>query len=256
MLDITRLEAMSREFHQIAFREKRTGLFKVIVPFFHEDGDMYDMFIEECPGNNTLLRISDYGLTLMRLSYSFDIDTPKREEVLLSIISQNRCRYDTGLVYLDIAPSQFSMGIYQFAQVITKISSMEVMGHDVAQSMFFTNLNECMAQSFQQFHYDKDYTPTDDNQLTVDYRIPPIHEGAKSLFVYGVSENTKAAKVIICCLAFQQNKIPFRSLIIHEDFDGLSRFNRNQITNAADKQFVSLDDFHEKGVEYITREFA
>ena len=72
----------------------------------------------------------------------------------------------------------------------------------------------------------------------------------------GKNENRKASKVIISCLSFQQKKIPYRSLIIHEDFEGLSSFYRNQITNAADKQFATLDDFRTGGMEYIERELA
>lgn len=76
------------------------------------------------------------------------------------------------------------------------------------------------------------------------------------MFIFGVNENTKASKVVISCLSFQKQKIPFRSLIVHEDFDGLSSFYRNQITNMADKQFTSLDDFRTEGLDYISRELA
>ena len=69
MLD---LASLKQAFGNIDFREKRIGVYKVLVPFFYEDGDMYDIFIEEIPERNTI-RISDYGLTLMKLSYSFDI---------------------------------------------------------------------------------------------------------------------------------------------------------------------------------------
>lgn len=80
MLDIQCLHGFARDFGRVQFREKRSGLFKILVPFFYEDGDMYDMFVEESPKNSSLLRISDYGLTLMKLSYNFDIDTPKNEK--------------------------------------------------------------------------------------------------------------------------------------------------------------------------------
>lgn len=90
----------------------------------------------------------------------------------------------------------------------------------------------------------------------MDYHIPIKTEGSKPLFVFGVNENTKASKVVISCLSFQKQKIPFRSLIVHEDFDGLSSFYRDQITNMADKQFTSLDDFRAEGIDYISRELA
>lgn len=256
MLGQQDLEALITELKALQFREKRLGLFKILVPFFYEDGDMYDLFVEECPGNNNLLRISDYGLTLMKLSYNFDIDTPKKKEILRSTISQNRCSYANGMIYLDVSPQQFVTGVYQLAQVISKINAMDMLSYDIIQSLFYENLNSCMMESFEQYNYNKDYCPTKDKQLVVDYQIPAQTKGTKQLFIFGVNENTKAAKVVISCLFFQKQKLPFRSVIIHGDFDGLSSFNRNQITNMADKQFTSLDDFQTEGVDYISRELV
>ena len=105
------LNDLCQRFGRIDFREKRPGLYKVLVPFFHEDGDMYDIFVEEVPGNSEKLRISDYGLTLMKLSYTFDIDTENKQQVLESIIRQNRCDLDNGSIFLVIAPNQFEAGL-------------------------------------------------------------------------------------------------------------------------------------------------
>lgn len=256
MLDQQTLESLTAEFRALQFREKRLGLFKILVPFFYEDGDMYDLFVEECPRNTDLLRISDHGLSLMKLSYNFDIDTPKKKEILESTISQNRCFYDSGMIYLDIHPQQFVTGVYQLAQVISKINAMDMLSYDIVQSLFYENLNTCMKESFERYNYTKDFRPTKDDQLVVDYHIPMRAEGTKPLFIFGVNENTKASKVVISCLSFQKQKIPFRSLIVHEDFDGLSSFYRNQITNMADKQFTSLDNFRAEGMDYISRELA
>jgi len=256
MLDLQGLESLVTEFKTLQFREKRLGLYKILVPFFYEDGDMYDLFVEECPSNTSLLRISDHGLTLMKLSYNFEIDTPKKKEILESTISQNRCMLDNSMIYLDIYPQQFVTGVYQFAQVISKINTMDILSYDIVQSLFYEHLNSYMEESFKQYNYTKDFCPTKDNQLVVDYHIPTQSSGTKSLFVFGVNENNKASKVVISCLSFQKQKIPFRSLIVHEDFDGLSSFYRNQITNMADKQFTSLDDFRTEGADYIARELV
>lgn len=120
------LEDLKKDFTGIDFREKRPNLFKVIIPFFHEDGDMYDIFIEESPANRDLIRISDYGLTEMRLSYVLDLDTEHKKEVFQDIVSQNRCSMDNGNIFLDVRPDQFTIGIYQFAQTISKITNMDI----------------------------------------------------------------------------------------------------------------------------------
>ena len=72
--------------NSIEFQPKKTGVDQVFIPIFHEDGDMYDVFIEKTDAAETPFRICDYGLTLMHLSYQFDIDTAKKNDVFESIV--------------------------------------------------------------------------------------------------------------------------------------------------------------------------
>jgi hypothetical protein len=136
------LEILKRGFNNIDFREKRPNIYKVIVPFFYEDGDMYDVFIEESPEKPNCIRISDYGLSLMRLSYSFDLDTEHKNDVLEDIIIQNRCNFENGNIYLDINPEQFTGGLYQFAQVISKITNIDIISRETLKSYFSELLEE------------------------------------------------------------------------------------------------------------------
>lgn len=245
------LDNLKSQFHNIDFREKRPGLYKVLVPFFYEDGDMYDIFIEELPGTQQI-RISDYGLTIMKLSYSFEIDTDHKQEVLETIIVQNRAQIDNGMIYLDILPHQLNAGINQFAQVIAKVTNMDIIGRELQRSMFPEMLKSFISDFLNDFDIVEEYTPTSDKHLTVDYKI----SAPRPIFLYGVSENAKASKVVISCLTFKTHAIPFRSLIVYEDMDKLSRFNRAQLTNVAQKQYFSLDGFREQGLSYIKDELS
>ena len=247
MLDIG---ALKREFGQIDFREKRPGLYKVLLPYFYEDGDMYDIFIEEV-GNK--IRISDYGLTLMKLSYNFDFDTEHKKEVLNNIIVQNRCKIDNGDIYLDVNAQQFTGGVYQFIQTISKVSTIEIISKEIIKSCFYELTAEFILESLNKYNIKSNIIPIKNSDLIVDYAISDI---PKPLYIFGVGDDSKASKVVISCLTFQTQHLPFRSVIIHEDFNKLSQFNRTQITNTADKQFTSLDDFKSKGIEYIDREIA
>lgn len=247
MLDLVLLK---QNFSHIDFREKRPGLFKVIVPFFHEDGDMYDIFIQECPDRSNVIKISDYGITLMKLSYAFDIDTTHKEDVLESIISQNRCKLDDGEISLLVTPAQFEGGIYQFAQVISKVSSMDIISKEIAKSYFYDFLNEFVYSDLSKFGVRANVSPVDDKELKVDYEIP----SKRPIYLFGVKDDAKASRVVISCLNFNMLGLPYRSLIVYEDIDKLSKFNKNQLTNTADKQFTSLKQFQEKAIEYIERE--
>lgn len=247
MLD---LNVLKSEFNSIDFREKRPGVFKVILPYFYEDGDMYDVFVEE-HGNK--IRISDYGLTIMKLSYNFEFDTPRKAEVLHSIISQNRCCAENGCIYLDVTPAQFNCGMYQFVQTISKVSTMEIISRESIKSYFYDYLNTFVMERFEKYNVVANIAPMND-ELIVDYIIPTSTR--KPIFLFGVGDDTKASKVVITCLQFINNKIPYQSLIIHEDSANLSKFNQKQLMNTADKQYASLDDFKQNADEFADRFLA
>ncbi len=247
------LDELKRQFNKIDFREKRTGLYKILVPFFHEDGDMYDMFVEESPTNDSLLRVSDYGLTLMKLSYNFDLDTENKREVFNSIISQNRCFEEKGNIFFDVAPKNFQSAIYQMAQVIAKITNMDIISKEAINSYFYEFLQSFIYDCFGQYNVKQNTLPLKTQDLKVDFELPI---DKKPIYIFGVNDNNKASRVVISCLRFNIQKLPYRSLVIHEDLESLSAFNRREITNTADKQFASLDDFKEQGLEYVQREIA
>jgi hypothetical protein len=71
-----------------------------------------------------------------------------------------------------------------------------------------------------------------------------------------VKDDTKARLTTISCLEFQRTNIPFKSMVVHEDFESLSKKDRIRITSAVDKQFVDLDDFKNHGEAYLDRESA
>lgn len=247
MLDLTDLKL---KLPHVDFREKRPGLFKVLIPFFYEDGDMYDIFIQESHDNSSFIKVSDCGLTLMKLSYAFDIDTPRKQEILESIISQNRCELEDGEIILYITPSQFEGGIYQFAQVISKVSNMDINSKEITKSYFYDFLNDFVCSKLYKFGIKSNIFPTKSPDFKVDYEIP----SKRPIYLFGVKDDTKASRVVISCLNFNMLNLSYRSLIVYEDIDRLTQFNKNQLTNTADKQFTSLEQFQERAVEYIERE--
>lgn len=244
------ISRLSESFNgQIYFDEAAPNTLRIMAPFYHEDGDMYDIFLVD---HNGKLQICDFGTTLMRLSYKSEIDTTNKEKILDKIIIENNINNDGGNLYLSTCYETFFSDLMQFQIAISKISNMDILKREIVKSMFYEYLSDYILKQLEKYQISPNYMPTNDKQLIVDYFIP----NSKPLFIFGVNENTKAAKVVISCLTFQKKKLPFRSLVVHENFDELSSFNRNQITNAADKQFTTLDDFKSEGLDYIERELA
>jgi len=116
------LDLLREQFeHGVSFREKRPGIQQLVAPFFHEDGDMADIFLEAAPGNAEAVRVCDHGLTLMRLSYAFDYDGPETQDLLRRILAENRAKEDDGNLYLEVAPSGLFEGVLRFTRIVAQV---------------------------------------------------------------------------------------------------------------------------------------
>lgn len=110
--------------HDLDIYERRPGNYQLIIPILHEDGDMVDVYIQESPLGDEYVRICDYGLTLMRLSYSFNVSTPARQQVLDSILINNQVENDNGNLYIETPIHLLHKSVLQFTGCVQKVCSM------------------------------------------------------------------------------------------------------------------------------------
>ena len=249
-------ELLKAEFNRyISFRERRPGIIQVVAPLYHEDGDMVDVFLDLPKNPDGPIRISDHGMTLMRLSYSYEIDTPTKQKVLDRILSENGVAEENGRFYLDTAPEHIYPALLQFAQTVAKVSNLQVFKREVVQNLFYETLNDFVATTLIIYHPQPHYLPIPErDDLDVDWRFPIPK---RDIFLFGVRDASKARLVGLTCLEYQKMKIPFRSVIIHEDFENeMNKKDQRRITNIADKQFAALPDFIKDAEEYFAREIA
>ncbi len=225
---------------------------QVLAPLFHEDGDMVDIFLDlpSSPGDS--IRISDHGMTLMRLSYAYDVDTPTKQRILNRILSENGVAEDHGRLYLNATQEHLYPALLQFAQTVAKVSNMQAFKREVMQSLFYEMLGDFVKSDLSRFHTVEGYLPISSrDDLEVDWKLSLPRE----VFLFGVRDNAKARLAALACREFQRFPISFRSVIVHEDFEnGLSKKDQSRITNAADKQFTSLSDFQANAESYFNRE--
>lgn len=250
--DTSFLDILKSQFNnKVALREKRLGIYQLIVPLYHEDGDMVDIYIEKLSDGR--IRISDFAMTLMRLSYSFELDTPNKERIFQTILAENRILEENGRLFIDTASESLCPAVLQFAQALAKVASMRLYKREVIQSLFYETLDQFVEQELRKYNPRPKILPLPSrDDLEVDYqfdlRIP--------IFLFAVKDSSKARLATISCLEFNRAKLPFKSVIVHENFDDLGKKDRSRITNAADKQFTSLDDFKSDAVQYFEREAA
>lgn len=247
------IDLLKQQFNnRVDIREKRPGIYQLIAPFYYEDGDMMDIFIQE--SSEGKLRICDYGMALMRLSYSYDTDTPNREKIFNRILTENNLSEDNGNIYIDIDPEKLYMAVLQFTQTISKVSNMSQFKREVIQSLFYEMLEEFICTDLAKYNPVPKVLPIQErDELEVDFAF---NTSQKPIYLFGVKGTPKARLSTICCLEFLKAGLPFRSIIVHEEFDALPKKDRKHITSAADKQFVNLEDFQENGKLFLERETA
>ena len=236
--------------NHVDLREKRPGVWKLIAPVFHEDGDMVDIFLEQ---RNGRVRVSDHGLSLMRLSYTYEIDTGSKERIFRQILGENHVSEDEGNLFIDVAPNRVYPAVLAFAQTVAKICSMSRFKREVIANLFYESLDEFVIEGLQTFQPRADYVPVEErSELQVDYGLT---FGAQPIFLFGAKESDrpKVRLIAIACLEFEKAKLPFRSVVVHQNFEALAKNDRSIITNAVDKQFTSLEHFKEHGVATLER---
>ena len=253
------VELLREQFNShVALREKRPGVQQLVAPFFHEDGDMMDIFLD-LPANGSAIplqkiRISDHGLTLMRLSYAFDIDTPNKQKIFHRILAENGVSDENGEFFIEAAPESLYTALLQFSQAVSKVCNMRYFKREVLASLFEELLAEFIQAELQRFNPQQTVFPIPDrDDLEVDWEFLP---NGVPLYVFALKDANRARLATISCLEFQRNNLKFKSIAVHEDIDKLGRKDRNRLTNACDKQFTSLDEFKQNAISYFEREIA
>lgn len=104
--------------------ERRPGKYQLIHPIRHADGDMLDIYMQDSPLGGGYVRICDYGLTLMRLSYTFDLTTDAQQRIFDSILINHGVANNGGNLYLDAPAVRLNDGISQFANCVQKVCKM------------------------------------------------------------------------------------------------------------------------------------
>lgn len=249
---LTNTHLLKEQFNQFfRLQEKREGVYQVYAPLYHADGDMMDIYLTKSPESD-LIRISDFGLTLMRLSYTYDIDTPNKEKIFNKILAENSIQNEQGNLYIDVKPENLYYGIMNFAQAISKIINMRLYKKEIIHSLFFEMLEDFIMNDLSNFNPQKKYYPLPKHEeYEVDFCI---NHRERPIYLFGVNNTSKARLATICCQKFISEKIKFRSLIVLEDIDAIGKKDQARLMSAADKQFPSLDDFKSHAIEYIERE--
>lgn len=229
---------------------KRPGVYQLFAPFYHEDGDMYDIFLKE--NKNGLITITDEGLTLMRVSYVYDFDTPNKEKILYRILESNNILLKNGKITLETESRYLLPSILQFTQVISKITNARLFQREVVQNLFFEELDQYINTTLLNFHPQKEVTPlAGHDEYQVDYIF---NHRQRPIYLFGINNPSNARLTTISCLKFLQEGLNFRSLIVFESLDVINKKDLARVMSVADKEYPSLNDFKTNALSFFDRE--
>ena len=250
MLEDTLKNILKASFHkEFSLEKKRNDIFQLFIPIYHEDGDMMDIFIR--PNDSNHLIVCDYGMTLMHLSYSYEINTPYRENMLKTIIVENGAQFDNGNIFIKTAPDLLFENIMQLSQVLMKVSGMKYIAARTPTTPFYEDIDNFIFKNLNKFSPKKDFSPLEKHpEYVVDYCIDTVRG---NFFLFAIRGNERALSAAVSILTFQKNKLPFTSIGIHEDYNLLSRANQKKMMNVMDKQFYDFSSFMENASDYLAR---
>ena len=234
----------------VEFYERRPGSYQLIFPIFHEDGDMVDIYLQESPLGNGHFRVCDFGMTLMRLSYTYEIDTDNKSRAFESILANNGVGIEDGNLFIDVDRESLYEGVLQFAGCVQKVCNMRFWQRETISSAFYDDLEAWITGNMRQYEPEPGVFPLPDYPNSVDWFLR--HKN-RHFYVFGVQSNDKAKNVAISLLEFHKAKLPFISLVVHHDIDSLGRREQLYLTRNADTQYPALSDFREKAAEDIVR---
>lgn len=250
MLEQKLKNILRASFHNdFSLEKKRNNIFQIFVPIYHEDGDMMDIFIS--PADNDSLVVCDYGMTLMHLSYSYEINTPYRENMLKTIIVENGAQFDNGNIFIKTAPDLLFENIMQLSQVLMKVSGMKYIAARTPTTPFYEDIDNFIFKNLNKFSPKKDFSPLEKHpEYVVDYCINTLRG---SFFLFTIRGNEKALSSVVSVLTFQKNNLPFTSIGVHDDYTKLSHANQKKMMNVMDKQFYDSNSFMENVPDYLSR---
>lgn len=242
--------------NRVAIKNIAPGIDQVLAPFYHTDGDMIEMYIQPSERGIDHIRLSDMGMTLMRLSYAIDVEIASTRKFINNVINQNRMNYSDGTIFCDFEITSAGTYVPYFAQCISRVMSLTASTKEYIRSAFYETIEQYLSSSLVRYETSKNVEPIRGiREYTVDFCIKnPANNKIIYLFPVKESDNGKANDIVTTILYMKVNNVRIHSLYVCEDLESLSDKYRRRLVNAAGKGWYRSEDFLSEGAEYISDE--
>ena len=234
----------------VKVQQRADALWRVDTPWTFPDGDGYSIYISPAPTGG--LRISDQGLTLMRLSYENDLTKLRegtRGRLLTQVLADAGLMEEDGEFFLDSTADDLGANVLRLGQGLTRVHDLTFLNRIRAESTFYEDLREKLQSLVGSERLTEGYVVPDvanASDYPVDYFI---QGGAIPLYLFGVPNRDKARLATIILQHLIGSGQDFNSMIVYQNMAELPRPDLSRLTNAANDMIDSLDatpDFERK----------
>lgn len=234
----------------VKVQQRADALWRVDTPWTFPDGDGYSIYLSPAPTGG--LRISDQGLTLMRLSYENDLTKLRegtRGRLLAQVLADTGLMEDDGEFFLDSTADDLGANVLRLGQALTRVHDLTFLNRIRTESTFYEDLREKLQSLVGSERLTEGYVVpgiANGRDYPVDYFI---HGGAVPLYLFGVPNRDKARLATIILQHLIGSRQDFNSMIIYQNMAELPRPDLSRLTNAANDMIDSLDateDFERK----------
>ena len=234
--------------------QRRSGKYQLVVPICHEDGDMVDIYLQDSPEGENHIRICDFGMAVMRLSYTYELNTHSRQKIFDSILINSDVQNEEGNLYLDTTREMLYESVLQFAGCVQKVCNMRYWSREIVRSTFYEDLKEYTTTELGKCNPEPDFVPLPNYKiLTVDWSLSYKN---RNFYLFGVLGNDKAKSTAIALLEFKKENLPFISLVVYENMQDLGNKEITYLIMNADKQYPNLTNLREGVMSDIERYVA
>jgi len=250
MLELQIAAGFKRE---VSLTIRRPDLYQLRVPYYYPDGDMIEIFLT--PQSSNTVKIQDMGLTLMRLSYEFSLDSKNKQKIFRDILSQFTAEEKEGNIQIIAPLNEIFPYLMQFIQLITKVSDIGYLKREVVRSLFYEYFDSFMHEAFDPIRkVIKNYHPEFDQekQYPTPYALVNGNPN-KPICFYPIGSDRKCDEAIITIQQYELKDFRPETVAVFENQEEISRRPLAHLSNVVGKQFSSLQGNQERIKDFTLR---
>lgn len=214
----------------------------VHLPMVGRDGDHVAAYISEDVAG---WKISDKGITMMRLSYENDLDrllSGARERLYQTVLRETGLQEDDGEIFTIVPADALVGGLFALGQGVIRVEDMGLWTRARVESTFYNDLHRIIESTVAEEGRVESYAVPgvpDAANYPVDYMIKTP---GKPLYLFGILNKDKARLATIVLQHLSKYAPSFDSMVVYSDMDEIPKPDSRRLIAAANDVVPSIQD--------------